>query len=66
MERNSETEFPTIPKSFVDALESSYPSKDFTSEADHSALMFHYGQRSVVNFIKHQYKIQNENILTKD
>jgi len=63
MERNSETEYPTISKSLIEALESSYPAKDFTPVSGHADLMYHYGQRSVVNFLKHQYKIQNENVL---
>lgn len=63
MERNSETELPLITKSLIEALESIYPAKDFTPSADQSSLMYHYGQRSVVNFLKHQYKIQNENLL---
>ena len=63
MKRDSET-FPNISKSLLDSLEDTFPAKDFGPDVTYETLMFHYGQRAVVNFLKHQYEIQNENILT--
>jgi len=65
-ERNSYTQMPPIPSALIKALEGIYPSQDFTPEKGVRDLDYHYGQRSVVNFLKHTYQIQNENILTNE
>lgn len=63
---NSYTNFPPISAALIKSLEEVYPSQDFTPSKDVRDLDYHYGQRSVVNFLKHTYQIQNENILTKE
>jgi hypothetical protein len=65
-ERNSFTSFPPISAALIKALEENYPSQDFNPDKGVRELDFHYGQRSVVNFLKHTYQIQNENILTNE
>jgi hypothetical protein len=47
------------------ALDERFPMQDFGQTSDITKLNFHYGQRSVINFLKSEYAIQNENILTK-
>ena len=63
MKRNRETDLPTINKELLKALESHFPAQDFGYEESVCKLNYHYGQRSVVNFLKNHYNIQNENIL---
>ena len=60
-----ENPMPTVSKSLLDALEQHFPAQDFTPEKPYRELDFHYGQRSVINFLKHQYRMQNENILSQ-
>ena len=57
--------FPLISKELVNAIEECFPQRDFDAQADHNILVFHYGQRSVVNFLRSKYNEQNENILDK-
>lgn len=58
--------FPPISDNFINKLEERFPLRDdFDFGTAHSALMFYYGQRSVVRFLIEQNKLQNENILTK-
>ena len=59
-------EIPPLNKNLLEALEKSFPSKDFNTDKSLRDLDFHYGQRSVINFLWHHYRMQNENILTKD
>ena len=66
MNAEPEIEIPPLSKSLLEALEQSFPSQDFTTDKDLRDLDFHYGQRSVVNFLWHHYRMQNETILTKD
>jgi hypothetical protein len=56
-------EFPTVNKTLLKALDERFPMKDFGQTDDINKLNFHYGQRSVISFLKAQYNIQNENIL---
>lgn len=65
-ERSSFTQMPAISAALIKALDEVYPSQDFTPDKGVRELDFHYGQRSVVNFLKHTYQIQNENILTNE
>jgi hypothetical protein len=58
-------EFPTITKAVLKALEERFPMKDFGQTNDINKLNFHYGQRSVLSFLKSEYNIQNQNILNK-
>tara|TARA_S200002703_G_scaffold143284_1_gene136221 strand:- start:88 stop:282 length:195 start_codon:yes stop_codon:yes gene_type:complete len=58
-------EFPKVTKAMLKALDERFPMQDFGQTDDITKLNFHYGQRSVINFLKSEYHIQNENILTK-
>ncbi len=58
--------FPAVSSNFINKLEEVFPLRDdFDYGSAQNALMFYYGQRSVVRFLIEQNKIQNENILTK-
>ncbi len=60
-------EVPPLSSALIEALETSFPSRDFTpDELDVSKLGFHFGQRSVVNFLTHHYQLQTETILNKE
>ena len=39
---------------------------DFSPSYTEKELMYYLGQRSLIRFLEHQHKLQNENILTKD
>ena len=58
-------EFPTITPALLKAMENSFPQTDFGYNAEMSKLMFHYGQRSVINFLKSKHDQQNENLTNK-
>jgi hypothetical protein len=45
------------------SLEEAFPMRDFEATNSVANLNYHYGQRSVINFLRNQYEIQNENIL---
>ncbi len=61
-----ENTFPPISESIINKLEEVFPLRDdFDSTTGQNALMFYYGQRSVIRYLANQNKIQNENILTK-
>ena len=60
METDKHIEIPPINKALLDALNSSFPAQDFPATDSVPMLNFHYGQRSVVNFLKHHYQIQTE------
>ena len=55
-------QFPKLSKVLIKTLDEVFPSKDFPATDDVAKLNFHYGQRSVIQYLQHQYKIQNENI----
>ena len=58
-------QFPKLSKVLIKTLDAVFPSKDFPATDDVAKLNFHYGQRSVIQYLQHQYKIQNENILNQ-
>tara|TARA_E500000305_G_scaffold109373_2_gene114194 strand:+ start:695 stop:892 length:198 start_codon:yes stop_codon:yes gene_type:complete len=58
-------QFPKLSKVLIKTLDEVFPSKDFPATDDVAKLNFHYGQRSVIQYLQHQYKIQNENILNQ-
>ena len=60
---SKDLEFPPISKSLLEALEEFYPKKDFDFDTPSNYLVFHYGQRHVINFLRNQYELQNDNIL---
>ena len=57
---------PYISPELLKALTDTFPPKDFGTDKSLRDIDFYHGQRSVVNFLEHQFNIQNENILTKD
>ena len=63
---NVETAFPSVSKSLLKSLEEQFPQKDFNTDTSLRQLDYHYGQRSVINFLRHQLEIQSENILTNE
>lgn len=64
---NENEAFPLISSSLIKSLEEKFPLRDdFDFSTEQTALMHYYGQRSVIRFLKQQYAIQNENILTKE
>jgi hypothetical protein len=54
---------PAIPEEIVKYLEDVFPMQDFNTDTDFRRLDFHYGQRSVVRFLRSKLYEQNENIL---
>tara|TARA_Y100001963_G_C6514530_1_gene323700 strand:- start:348 stop:539 length:192 start_codon:yes stop_codon:yes gene_type:complete len=58
--------FPQVNSAFIKALEEHFPAKDFDTSTDLRALDHHYGQRSVINFLKAKFDEQNETILKPD
>ncbi len=58
--------FPAVSANFIKKLEEVFPLRDdFDYGTAQNALVYYYGQRSVVRFLIEQNKIQNETILTK-
>jgi len=66
METDKHIEIPPINKALIDALSASFPAQDFPATDSVPMLNFHYGQRSVVNFLKHHYQIQTENLINQE
>ncbi len=61
-----ENDLPPISSSIINKLEEVFPLRDdFDTATGQNALMFYYGQRSVIRYLKNQHKLQNENILNK-
>ncbi len=54
---------PIIPEQIVTYLENVFAARDFTTDTELRKLDFHYGQRSVVRFLRSKFYEQNENIL---
>lgn len=61
--RDTEKPAPFISEEVVDYIEKAFPMKDFSANAKHEEMLYHYGQRSVVRFLKHKHVEQNENVL---
>lgn len=59
----NEQDFPNITIALIQAIEERFPALDFPPTERISELNYHYGQRSVISFLKSQYEIQNENVL---
>jgi len=57
------SKFPTIPKAILDEISKRFP--DVMPDASDSLdqIRFQQGQISVVRFLKHQFHLQNQNIL---
>lgn len=56
--------FPRVPQGVLEALEEAYPKKDFGPTTSLRHLDHHFGQRSVIVFLRQLYEEQNRNILT--
>jgi hypothetical protein len=56
-------DFPAVTKQFIKLLKERFPQKDFDTATSLRDLDFHYGQRSVVNFLESVFKDQNDNPL---
>lgn len=63
---NLQEPFPVVTQSLVKALNETFPAKDFDISTTLRAFDYHYGQRSVVNFLKMKLEEQSENILTSE
>lgn len=55
--------WPTVSLSLLESLEKAYPKRDFGPTTPPRQLDYHYGQRSVVAFLRTIYEEQNKNIL---
>lgn len=55
--------FPPVPKDLVEMLELRFPDRapDLDDELDQ--IRFKSGQVSVIRFLRHQFNLQNQNIL---
>jgi len=59
--------FPPIPDILIDRLDAAFPFReDFGPTTSHVAMVHHYGQRSVIRFLRDQQALQNETILNKE
>jgi hypothetical protein len=62
----NENNLPPISSSIINKLEEVFPLRDdFDTTTGQNALMFYYGQRSVIRYLTNQHKLQNETILNK-
>ena len=63
MKNDVQGSFPNVTKTLVKALEDTFPKRDFDTEKSLRELDYHYGQRSVINFLKQKLIEQSERIL---
>ena len=63
MKNDALESFPNVTKSLLKALDERFPKRDFDVDKSLRELDFHYGQRSVVNFLKQKLIEQSERIL---
>lgn len=62
MKGHGETLSP-ISETLVGELDTVFPVKEFSPTSTKEEMMYHYGQRSVIRYLKHQLNIQQDNIL---
>ena len=62
MKGHGETLSPISP-TLIKELDSVFAAKEFSPENSKDEMMYHYGQRSVIRFLKHHLNIQQDNIL---
>lgn len=55
--------FPNIPKELLEALEKRFQDKAPDLQDTIDAVRYQSGQVSVVRFLRHQFNLQNQNIL---
>jgi hypothetical protein len=58
-----ETHF-QVSKELIEALDERFPMRDFDTSSTLRELDYHYGQRSVINFLRDKLEEQIENSLT--
>ena len=63
MKNDSKVSLPTIKPDLLEALDKLFPNKSPELNWSEKECWWTGGQRSVVNFLRQQYEIQNENIL---
>tara|TARA_R100001163_G_C5066902_1_gene205589 strand:- start:1015 stop:1206 length:192 start_codon:yes stop_codon:yes gene_type:complete len=63
MKNDVQGSFPNVTKTLIKALEDTFPKRDFDVDKSLRELDYHYGQRSVVNFLKQKLIEQTERIL---
>ena len=63
MKNDAQESFPNVTKTLVKALDDTFPKRDFDVDKSLRELDYHYGQRSVVNFLKQKLVEQTERIL---
>jgi len=56
---------PPIPKEFLEMLEARFPDRAPGLEDSLDEIRFRSGQVSVVRWLRHQFDLQNQNILEK-
>ena len=64
MMRDADKPVPHLNRELVDFIDNSFPIRDFMHKNTHAEIMHHFGQRSVVRFLKHKLAEQNETGLT--
>ncbi len=64
MMRDTEKTCPFITDELIEYIEECFPMKDFDVSTTKEQLLSHVGQRTVVNFLKHQHVMQNESVIT--
>lgn len=57
------SKFPNIPKELLEALEKRFQDKAPDLQDTIDAVRYQSGQVSVVRFLRHQFNLQNQNIL---
>jgi hypothetical protein len=58
-----QTPFPAVSEDLIKQLEEVFPMKDFGFSDSQRFLDFHFGQRSVIAFLKAKHAEQTNNIL---
>jgi hypothetical protein len=55
--------FPTVPKELLDELEKRFPDRLPPTPVELEDYLYLQGQQAVVRLIRHQFNLQNQNIL---
>ena len=63
MKNDVQGSFPNVTKILVKSLDEVFPKRDFNTDKTLRELDFHYGQRSVVNFLKQKLAEPTERLL---
>ena len=54
---------PPVSRTLIEELDKIFQAKEFNPSNSKDEMMYHYGQRSVITFLLHHLKIQQDNIL---